>query len=213
MWMFPLKQKSKVQRVFIRFKTLVEIFFKHTIISLYSDNGGEYIALRHTLAHHGISHFTTPPHTPEHNGVSERRHRHIVETGLSLLTHASLPLIFWSHAFTTAVYLINRMPTPLLHMLSPFEKIFNTRPSYAKLRVFGCLCYPWVKPYNVHKLESRSRACIFIGYSMSQSAYHRLDPDTDRVFVSRHVNFVESVFPYTTLHTSLPRSSANTYSH
>ena len=128
--------------MFKRFKLLVEKKFSHSIVSFYSDNGGEFIALKHTLASHGISHFTTPPHTPEHNGVSERRHRHIIETGLSLLTHASLPLTFWSYAFTTAVYLINKMPTPLLNMSSPFEKIFSMRPSYEKLRVFGCLCYP-----------------------------------------------------------------------
>jgi hypothetical protein len=48
------------------------------------------------------------------NGYSERRHRHIVETGLALLTHASLPLSFWSQAFSTTVYLINRMPTKTL---------------------------------------------------------------------------------------------------
>ena len=146
--MYPLKNKSNVHDVFIRFKTLVEKFFGHPIVSFYSDNGGEYIALKHFFSTHGISHYTTPPHTPEHNGVSERRHRHIVETGLSLLTHASLPLMFWSYAFTTAVYLINRMPTPLLGMSSPFEKIFSIRPAYAKLRVFGCLCYPWVKPFS-----------------------------------------------------------------
>ena len=169
-WLYPLKNKSDVHDVFKRFKLLVEIFFRHPIVSFYSDNGGEFIALKQTLASHGISHFTTPSHTPEHNGVSERRHRHIVETGLSLLTHASMPLTFWSYAFTTAVYLINRMPTPVLNMSTPFEKIFSKRPSYDKLRVFGCLCYPWIKPYNAHKLEPRSRACLFIGYSMSQSA-------------------------------------------
>ncbi|KAK0598258.1 hypothetical protein LWI29_033060 [Acer saccharum] len=91
MWMYPLKNKSDVHDVFGRFKTLVEKFFKNSIISFYSDNGGEYIALRKTLAQHGISHFTTPPHTPEHNGVSEHRHRHIVETGMSILTHAPYP--------------------------------------------------------------------------------------------------------------------------
>ena len=107
MWLYPLKLKSDVHAVFNRFKPLVENFFKNSIISLYSDNGGEYIALRKTLASHGISHFTTPLHTPEHNGVSECHHRHIVEIGLSLLTHASLPLTFWSYVFTTAVYLIN----------------------------------------------------------------------------------------------------------
>ncbi|KAL6330019.1 hypothetical protein AAG906_039934 [Vitis piasezkii] len=54
-----------------------------------------------------VSHLTSPPYTPEHNGYSERRHRHIVETGLSLLTHASMPLSYWPFAFSTAVYLIN----------------------------------------------------------------------------------------------------------
>ena len=107
-----------------------------------------------------------------------------------------MPLQFWSHAFLTAVYLINRMPTPLLQMHSPYEKLFSVRPTYEKLRVFGCLCYPWIKPYNNHKLEPHSKACIFIGYSQSQSAYHCLDLESDRVFVSRHVTFVESVFPY-----------------
>ena len=94
MWLYPLKLKSDVHAIFSRFKTLVEIFFKNPIISLYSDNGGEYIALRKTLATFGISHFTTKPHTPEHNGVSEHRHRHIVEMSLSLLTHALLSLPF-----------------------------------------------------------------------------------------------------------------------
>ena len=136
MWIYPLKNKSDVHDVFIRFKSLVEKFFKNPIISLYSDNGGEYIALRHTLANYGISHFTTPPHTPEHNGVSERRHRHIVETGLSLLTNASMPLEFWSYAFITAVYLINRMPTPLLQMHSPFEKYSPSVPRMRGYRIW-----------------------------------------------------------------------------
>jgi transposase InsO family protein len=43
---------------------------------------------------HGISHLTSPPHTPEHNGFAERRHRHIVDTGLSLLTYASYHVFF-----------------------------------------------------------------------------------------------------------------------
>ena len=34
--------------------------------------------------------YTIAPHTPQQNGVSERRHRHIVETGKALLTYASL---------------------------------------------------------------------------------------------------------------------------
>ena len=90
MWLFPLKLKSQIAATFIKFKELIENQFQTKITTLYSDNGGEYIALRPFLAQHGISHLTTPPHTPEHNCLSERRHRHIVETGLSFLTHASI---------------------------------------------------------------------------------------------------------------------------
>lgn len=66
-----------------------------------------------------------PPHTPEHNGMSERRHLHVVETGLVLLSHASIPLQYWPYAFATAVYLINRMPTPTLQYYSPYENFLG----------------------------------------------------------------------------------------
>jgi len=140
-----------------------------------------------------------PPHTPELNGYSERRHRHIVETGLALLTHASLPLSFWPQAFSTAVYLINRMPTKTLQFSSPFELIFQTAPNYSKLKSFGCLCYPWLHPYSSHKLEPKSKPCVFIGYSLSQSAYLCFEPKTSKTYASRHVKFVETIFPYTSL--------------
>ena len=91
-WFYPVKHKSEVKTVFIRFKAITENHFHSSIKTLYSDNGGEYIALANFLFTSGISHLTTPPHTPEHNGFSERRHLHIVETGLALLSHASLPL-------------------------------------------------------------------------------------------------------------------------
>ena len=185
--------------MFIRFKAIVETHFQKKIHTLYSDNGGEYLALQTFLATHGITHLTTPPHTPEHSGYSERRHRHIVKTGLTLLSHASLPLMFWTHAFVIAVYLINRMPTPTLNLSSPYENIFGSPPNYSKLRIFGCLCYPWLRPYSSHKLESCSKPCIFLSYSLTQSVYLCYHPPTSRMYVSRHVKFVESVFPSLTL--------------
>lgn len=73
-WLYPLKKKSQVHDVFQRFKALVENRFQTKIRTLYTNNGGEYIALTAFLASNGISHFTTPPHTPEHNGISERKY-------------------------------------------------------------------------------------------------------------------------------------------
>ncbi|KAL6335439.1 hypothetical protein AAG906_029682 [Vitis piasezkii] len=191
--------KSEVKDMFIRFKAIVETHFQKKIYTLYSDNGGEYLALQTFLTTHGITPLTTPPHTPEHNGYSKRRHRHIVETGLTLLSHASLPLTFWTYAFAIAVYIINRMPTPTLNQSSPYENIFGSSPNYSKLRIFGCLCYPWLRPYSSHKLESRSKPCIFLGYSLTQSAYLCYHPPTSRMYVSRYVKFVGFVFPSLTL--------------
>ena len=85
-WLYLLKRKSDVFEVFRKFKVLVENQFRQKLRTLYMDNGGEYICLASFLSSNGISYMTNPPHTPEHNGVAERKHRHIVETGLTLLS-------------------------------------------------------------------------------------------------------------------------------
>ncbi|WVZ23101.1 hypothetical protein V8G54_001645 [Vigna mungo] len=179
--------------------SLVENFFHRNIKILYTDNGGEYIGLCPFLSTHGISHHTTLPHTPEHNGISERRNRHIAETGLALLHHSGLPPTYWPHAMTTAAYLINRLSTPILGYQSPYSKLLKISPDYHKLKCFGCLCFPWIKPYANHKLASKSVMCVFVGYSADQHAYLCLDPTTRRIYTSRHVKFVESEFSYSSL--------------
>lgn len=90
-WLYPLKLKSQVKEIFVAYKELVENRFQHRIGTLFSDNGGEFLALKAYLQAHGISHLTSPPHTPEHNGVAERKHRHVVKTGLTLLSEAKCP--------------------------------------------------------------------------------------------------------------------------
>lgn len=195
-WLYPLKKKSDVLLIFPPFKQLVENRFKQKLTTLYSDNGGEFITLAKFLAAHDISHLTSPPHMPEHNGMAERRRRHIVETGLSLLTHAGMLNTYWSYAFAVAVYLINRMPTPMLNNSSPFQLLFQQPPNYIKLRSFGCVCYPWLRPYSSHKLSPKSKPYIFLGYSLTQSAYMCLEASTNRIYTSRHVEFFDTVFPF-----------------
>ena len=173
--------------------TITQSIFGFT---LYIDNGGEFLALRSFLATHGISHLTTPPHTLEHDGYSERRYQHIVETGLALLHQASIPLTFWSYAFTMAVYLINRMPKVGISLASSFERLFNKSPDLSKLCVFGCLCFPWLCPYSSHKLDLKSNPCVFLDYSLTQSVFLCFDPTLNKFFVSHHVKFMETIFPF-----------------
>lgn len=114
-WFYPMKTKSSVRTIFPQFKILVENRFQLKIKFVYLDNGGEFVVLKYYFTFNGINHYTTTPYTPQKNGVSERRHRHLVETGLTLLHDAFLVLQYWPHVFFIVVYLINRQPIPLLH--------------------------------------------------------------------------------------------------
>lgn len=168
---------------------MVEKYFNAQIVSLYSDNGGEFIKLKNYLAQHGISHFTTPPYNPELNTTAERQHHHIVETGRALLHHANLPPSYWSFAFIITTYFINRLPPPILNMKSPYEILHKTHPNLLHLHSCSCLCFPWLRPYTTNKLKPQSKPCLIVGYSPSQYAYHYLDPITRRVYTSYHVSF------------------------
>lgn len=72
-------------------------------------------------------------HTLEQNGVVERRHSHIVKTGLVLLHYAKLTLTYWTHSFQTTVYLINRLPSHILNNQSPFQHLFHTTQVFTHL--------------------------------------------------------------------------------
>ena len=181
-WFYPMVTKSGVSIIFPHFKKFVETRFQKLLKTLYFDNGGEYIALRSFLLLHGITHYTTTPHTPQQNGVSERRHCHLVEMGLTLLHDTNLDFSYWPYAFQTASYLINRQPTPLLHHKSPYKALFGQTPNYLKLKKFGCVCYPLTRAYNSNKMEPKSKACLFLGYSPTQNAYKCFDPQTKKIY-------------------------------
>jgi histone deacetylase 1/2 len=157
-----LVAKSDVYSVFHQFQTLVEHQFSLKIKSVQTDWGGEYRKLSTFFQTIGIHHRLICPHTHEQNGTVERHHRHIVETGLTLLGQCKAPFRFWNYAFDTSVYLINRMPTLVLANQSPFDCLFQRPPAYHFLRTFGCLCFPFLRPYNNHKLDFRSFHVCFL---------------------------------------------------
>jgi hypothetical protein len=69
---------------------LVERQFSRKIKSVQID----IISLNSFLKIVGIHHRIICTHTHEQNGIVERRHHHIVGTGLSLLGHYKAPLKF-----------------------------------------------------------------------------------------------------------------------
>lgn len=82
----------------------------------------------------GIQHQIACPHTHEKMGVVERRHRQIVKMGLALLAHSNMPLKYWEDALLTSTYIINLLPTKILHQKSPLKWFITENP----IIIFSC---------------------------------------------------------------------------
>ncbi|KAI5324602.1 hypothetical protein L3X38_033675 [Prunus dulcis] len=141
--------------------------------------------------------------------MAERKNRHIIETAIILLTEASLPGKFSFHATAHAAYLINRMPSSTLDNQAPFFRLFGTEPKIHSLRVFGTAVYPYLRHYNVHKLQPRTTQCVFLGYATGYKGVIGYNCATGKCLISRDVIHDEYVYPFVP---SIPPQQSSTSS-
>ena len=66
-----------------------------------------------------------------------------------LLLESSIPPRFWQEALTTAVHLINRLPSSKLQNQIPYSRLFKTQPIYTHLHQFGHVCFVHLPLLNV----------------------------------------------------------------
>ncbi|GJS80346.1 retrotransposon protein, putative, ty1-copia subclass [Tanacetum coccineum] len=140
-----------------------------TIKSLRSNRGGEYMSqefLDH-LKEHGIIAHRTPTYTPQHNGVSERRNRTLLDMVRSMISQITLPKSFWDYALESAARILNMVST---------KKALVKRDTLTKPK----------------KLEPRSIKCIFIGYPKETMGYFFYYPPENKIFVTRNAKFLEN---------------------
>jgi hypothetical protein len=91
-WIYLLKNKSEVFQKFKKNQALVERLFDKKILAIQTDWDGEFQKLHPLFTQIGISHHVSCLYAHQQNGLAERKHRHVIEIGLSLLVHASMPL-------------------------------------------------------------------------------------------------------------------------
>jgi hypothetical protein len=125
------------------------------------------------------------PYTSPQNGKTECMIRTTKDVLRSFLFQASLPVRYWAESLYTATYILNLLPTKTISAPTPYFALFNTTPSYAHLRVFGCAYYPNTSTTAPHKLAPRSCRCVYLGYSSDHKGYRCLDLTTNRLLISR----------------------------
>ncbi|XP_010473931.1 PREDICTED: uncharacterized protein LOC104753364 [Camelina sativa] len=74
-------------------KIYVSTQFNAKITTLKTDNGGEYTSneFKAFTSKHGIVHQTTCLYTPQQNGVSERKNRHLMEVARNMMFYKNVP--------------------------------------------------------------------------------------------------------------------------
>ncbi|GJW42202.1 retrotransposon protein, putative, ty1-copia subclass [Tanacetum coccineum] len=164
-YVYLLKHKHEVFETFKVFKNEVENQLGKTIKALRSDRGGEYISqeFKDYLKACGIVQQLTPPYTPQHNGVSERRNRTLLNMVRSMMNLTTLPLSFWDYALESATRILNMVPT---------KKAL-------------------VKRDTSDKLQQRSVKCIFIGYPKETMGYYFYFSPENKIVVTRYDEFFE----------------------
>jgi hypothetical protein len=164
--------------------------------------------MRNFFKQKGINYQHSCVYTPQQYGVVERKHRHILESARAFRFQAHLPLCFWAECVSTAVHVINHLPTPLLSHKTPFEKLFGKLLSYSHLAYATVVHVP-------HKFAPRAQRCVFLGYPIGQKAYKLYDLTTHKMFTSRDVVFHETIFPYESIPSTstpvIPLSVSDTY--
>ena len=136
----------------------------------------------------GLVPQSSPPYTPEMNGVIERYIGVITDMARTMITAAQLKPQFTSIAMQHAVWLRNRLPTSVLGGKSPYQQLTGKIPNMSNLHIFGEDAYVHVDNSLRKSTEAKARRGTFVGYDNSVG-YRIVTWDTLRLIESIHVHF------------------------
>jgi transposase InsO family protein len=164
---------------------------------LRTDRGNEYRGrFGRFLRREGIIHQRSAAYTPEQNGVAERYNRTTIEKARCLLNEFEVPKFLWGEAINTAVHIRNLIPKTG-QLLTPYELMFQKKPSVDHLRVFGCSAHVHIPKDQRKKTDPVSTTGMFVGYAKFSKAWRVLTWRSGKLVIieSASVTFAEHVSP------------------
>ena len=192
-------EKSKVGPILQKFNTMIQNQFQPKIRVFWSENALEYFDTNqgNYLKSQGIVHQSSCVDTPQQNGVSEGKNRHLLEVARSIMFTMNVAKHFLGEAILTSTYLINRMPSKTLQFQTPFQKLIRVYPNTQIMstlppKIFGCTTFVHIHQHNRSKLKPKANKCLPLGYSPTQKGYKCHSLATKKFYVTLDVTFFKN---------------------
>jgi hypothetical protein len=165
----------------------------HTVKSVHSDNGGEFLGggIQKWLTGLGIKHTTSAAYTPEHNGIAERALQTIVSMARCLLIASGLPLRFWAEAVRMAIIVYNMVPGAANNHVAPQYVWNKSIPDVSRLRTFRCKVLVKDPAKKLGKFVIRTWNGIYLGLADGGDGHRIYDPATKILNNSHDVFFLK----------------------
>ena len=123
-WIYFFHSKDEVFSIFKIFHAHIQTQFSAQIKILRFDNKGEYVSFISGLFTASWHHFSTVlPFNTSTKWVVERKNRHLLDVVRTLLLESSTPSHFLCEALSTAVHLINKLPSPHIEPRHSFYQV------------------------------------------------------------------------------------------
>ncbi|KAK1652366.1 hypothetical protein QYE76_070171 [Lolium multiflorum] len=133
-----------------------------------------------------------PLHTPQQNGVAERKNRTLMDMARSMMAEYKSRYNFWAEAISTACHSSNRLYLRKGLNKTSYEILTGNKPNISYFKVFGCKCFYKIKGVRLSKFAPKALEGIFVGYGAESHTYRIFDVSSGIIIESCSVKFEEN---------------------
>jgi hypothetical protein len=202
-WIYTHESKSQCRDAIRKFIALIKNWWNIPIKAFHYDNeaaaGAEIEGFLNNI---GIVVSHSIPYHPEQNGPAERSGGVILTMTRHLQMESELPNQLWPEMVSTAVWILNRIPTYLKdenRWIVPWEEARRDfggermkKANLANLRVYGSLSYCRIRNIpRIQKTSPRAEIGFLVGY-VASNVWKIWFPARKKIEVVRDVRFDES---------------------
>nr|GEW77475.1 putative ribonuclease H-like domain-containing protein [Tanacetum cinerariifolium] len=139
----------------------------------------------------GIKRDYSNAKTPQQNRVAERKNRTLIEAARSMLADSKLPTMFWTEAFSTACYVLNRVSITNSHNKTPYELLSGKVPNIRHLKPFGCQVTILNTSDHLGKFKWKANEGFLVGYAANSKAYRVYNLSSKKVEETLNLRYLE----------------------